>query len=102
MEYLAKSFANEHGIELMKDPIARQRLKQSAERAKIVLSSNELVDLELPFVYFNGIRALHINTNLGREPFEKLIEPTVDRSLEICQLAMKDAATSVKDIDSID
>src|SRR5215471_9471768 len=72
MEHLAAQFKSEHDVDLMSDPVARQRLKQAAESAKIVLSSESVTKVDLPFIYSTGGQAVHLSTRISRASFEGL------------------------------
>ena len=101
VEHLATDFKATHDIDLMSDPVARQRLKQAAESAKITLSSLNVAEIDLPFIYSNNGRAFHFGTTISRGTFENLIDDLVARSIEVCKLALKDAGLAPKEIDQV-
>ncbi|MFN7962919.1 MAG: molecular chaperone DnaK [Thermoanaerobaculia bacterium] len=101
MEWLLEEFKKDQGIDLGKDPMAMQRLKEAAEKAKIELSSVMETDINLPFITADASGPKHLNLRLTRAKLEQLVEPLIRRSLEPCQQALKDAGLSAKDIDEV-
>jgi len=101
INYLADEFKNSEGIDLRKDPMALQRLKEAAEKAKIELSSSNSTDVNLPFITATQDGPKHLNINLSRSKFEQLIHDLVDRTKHPCEQAMKDARVSASDIDEV-
>ena len=102
MNHLADQFAQENGgTDLRRDKMALQRLKEAAEKAKHELSSSTETDVNLPFIMADATGPKHLNTSVTRQQLEKLVEVLVQRTLDPCRLAMKDARLTVKDIDEV-
>ncbi len=101
IDYLADEFKKAEGIDLKKDPMALQRLKEAAEKAKVELSSSNSTDVNLPFITATQDGPKHLNINLSRSKFEQLIHDLVDRTKVPCQQAMKDAGVSQSDIQEV-
>lgn len=101
IEFLVDEFKKEQGVDLKKDPLALQRLKEAAEKAKIELSSREQTDINLPYVTADATGPKHMNTRITRAKFESLIEELVNRSIEPCRIALKDAGLTASDIDEV-
>jgi molecular chaperone DnaK len=101
IEYLADSFLSDNGIDLRKDPMALQRLKESAEKAKIELSSSTETDFNLPYITVKDNIPLHIATKLSRAKFEQLIDDIVKRTITPCKTALEKAGLKPSDIDEI-
>lgn len=101
IEYLIDEFKKDQGIDLRKDPLALQRLKEAAEKAKIELSSREQTDINLPYITADASGAKHMDIRVSRAKFESLVEDLVQRTLEPCRIALKDAGKSTKDIDDV-
>jgi len=99
--YLTKEFQKESGIDVTKDPLAMQRLKEAAEKAKIELSSRQQTDINLPYITADASGPKHLNISLTRAKFESLVEDLIERTLEPCKIALKDAGLSVSDIDDV-
>jgi molecular chaperone DnaK len=101
INWLAQEFQNDEGIDLRKDPMALQRLKEAAEKAKIELSSSTETEINLPYIMpVNGIPK-HLVRKLTRAKFEQLADDLIRRSLEPCRKALKDAGVSTNDIDEV-
>ena len=101
IDWLASEFKEEHNIDVTKDPMALQRLKESAEKAKIELSSTQSTEINLPYLMpVDGVPK-HLVRNLTKSKFEQLIQPLVDRTIEPCKSALKNAKMNVDDIDEI-
>lgn len=101
IDWLAQEFMNEEGIDLRKDPMALQRLKEAAEKAKIELSSASSTEINLPYIMpVNGIPK-HLVKTLSRAKFEQLIDDLLQKCVNPCQTAMKDAGLSNSDIDEV-
>ena len=101
IDWLADEFNKDEGIDLRKDPMALQRLKEGAEKAKIELSSSSSTEINLPYIMpVDGVPK-HLVKTLSRSKFEQLTQKLVERTLEPCQKALKDAKMSVNDIDEI-
>jgi len=101
MDYLIDEFKKEQGIDLKKDILALQRLKEAAEKAKIELSSSSQTDVNLPYVTADASGPKHLNVKLSRAKFESLVEDLIERSLAPCRVALSDAKLSASDIDEV-
>ena len=101
IEYLAAEFKKESGIDLHNDPLALQRLKEAAEKAKVELSSSQQTDVNLPYITADATGPKHLNVKLTRAKLESLVEELVMRSLEPCKIALKDSGLSVSEIDEV-
>lgn len=101
IEWLADEFKNDEGIDLLKDPIALQRLKEAAEKAKIELSSTTSTEINLPYITAEGGVPKHLVKTLTRAKFEQLINDIIKRSIEPCERALNSAKLSKTDIDEI-
>jgi molecular chaperone DnaK len=101
IEWLTATFKSESGIDISKDPMAMQRLKEAAEKAKIELSSAQQTDINLPFLTADQTGPKHLNVNLTRSKFEQMIANIVERTLAPCRQAMKDAGLSNADINEV-
>lgn len=101
IDWMTGEFTKDQGIDLRKDKMALQRLKESAEKAKTELSTAAETDLNLPFVTADATGPKHLVMKLTRSKFEQLTEDLVQRSLEPCRLALKDAGIPVSDIDEV-
>ncbi len=101
IDYLADEFKKEQGIDLHNDPLALQRLKEGAEKAKIELSSTQQTDINLPYITADAAGPKHLNIKLTRAKLESLVEELVQRTIAPCKTALKDAGLSVSDIDDV-
>ena len=101
MDYLIDEFKKESGVDLSKDQLALQRLKESAEKAKIELSSSASTTVNLPYVTADATGPKHLNVTISRSKFESLVEELINRSIEPCKVALKDAKLSATDIDDV-
>ncbi|AHF96631.1 MAG: molecular chaperone DnaK [Desulfurella sp.] len=101
LDYLADEFKKEHGIDLRNDPMALQRLKEASEKAKIELSSSLETEVNLPFITADASGPKHLVIKITRAKFEQLVDPLIQRTLEPCRLALKDANLTQKDIDYV-
>lgn len=101
IEYLAAEFKKESGIDLHNDPLALQRLKEAAEKAKVELSSSQQTDVNLPYITADATGPKHLNVKVTRAKLESLVEELVTRSLEPCRIALKDAGLSAGEIDEV-
>ncbi len=101
IEFLADHFKKEEGVDLRKDPMALQRLKEAAEKAKIELSSSMQTEVNLPFITATESGPKHLNITLSRSKFEQLVDDLVQRALEPCKIALKDANLKTGDIDEV-
>jgi molecular chaperone DnaK len=101
IDFLADEFKNQEGIDLRKDPMALQRLKEAAEKAKIELSSSASTEINLPFITATQDGPKHLNLNLSRSKFEQLIHDLVMNTKKPCEQAIKDAGVTTKEIDEV-
>ncbi|MDX9923829.1 MAG: molecular chaperone DnaK [Ignavibacteriaceae bacterium] len=101
IDYLADEFNKQEGIDLRKDPMALQRLKEAAEKAKIELSSSVQTDVNLPFITATQDGPKHLNLNLSRSKFEQLVDDLINRTAGPCERAMKDAGLDASQIDEV-
>jgi molecular chaperone DnaK len=101
IEYLAAEFKKDSGIDLHNDPLALQRLKEAAEKAKVELSSSQQTDVNLPYITADASGPKHLNVKLTRAKLESLVEELVIRSMEPCKIALKDSGLSVSEIDEV-
>jgi len=101
IDYLIDEFQKENGIDLRKDPLALQRLKDAAERAKIELSSAQQTDVNLPYVTADASGPKHMNIRLTRAKLEALVDDLIRKTIEPCRIAMRDANLKISDIDEI-
>jgi molecular chaperone DnaK len=101
MDYLVEEFKKEQGIDLKNDMLALQRLKDAAEKAKIELSSSASTDVNLPYITADAGGPKHMNVKITRAKLESLVDELIQRSLEPCRIALKDAGVSASDIDEI-
>jgi molecular chaperone DnaK len=101
IEYLATEFKKDTGIDLHSDPLALQRLKEAAEKAKIELSSAQQTDVNLPYITADASGPKHLNIKLTRAKLESLVEKLVERTVEPCKIALKDAGLSIGQINEV-
>ena len=101
IEYLVEEFKKDQGLDLRNDPMAVQRLREAAEKAKIELSTAQTTDINLPYITADANGPKHLTLKLSRAKFEQLIDDLVDRSLEPCRLALADSGLSASEIDEI-
>ena len=101
IDYLADEFKKEHGMDLHNDPLALQRLKEAAEKAKIELSSSQQTEINLPYVTADASGPKHLVQKLTRAKFESLVEDLVDRTLGPVRIALKDAGMDASAIDDV-
>lgn len=101
IDYLVEEFKKEQGVDLTADPLALQRLKEGAEKAKIELSSREQTDINLPYITADATGPKHLNIKITRAKFESLIEGLVQRSIDPCKTALADAGLSASEIDDV-
>jgi molecular chaperone DnaK len=99
--YLASEFEKESGMDITKDPLAMQRLKEAAEKAKIELSSSQQTEVNLPYITADAAGPKHLNIKLTRAKLESLVEDLIKRTIEPCRIALKDAGMSVSEIDDV-
>ncbi|MDP2800426.1 MAG: molecular chaperone DnaK, partial [Phreatobacter sp.] len=101
VDYLAAEFQKEQGIDLRKDKLALQRLKEAAEKAKIELSSSTQTEINLPFITADASGPKHLQLKLTRAKFEALVDDLIQRTMEPCKKALKDAGISAGQIDEV-
>ncbi len=101
IDWLVEEFNKDQGIDLSKDAMALQRLKEAAEKAKCELSSTAQTDINLPFITADGSGPKHLNVTLTRAKFEQLVDDLVQRTVTPCRNALKDAGVSASDIDEV-
>jgi len=101
IDWLIDEFKKSDGIDLSKDPMAMQRLKEAAEKAKIELSSTMETDINLPFVTADQNGPKHMNLKLSRAKYEQMVDDLVQRSIEPCKAALSDAGVSTSEIDQV-
>lgn len=101
IEYLAEEFKKDTGVDVHNDPLALQRLKEAAEKAKIELSSSQQTDVNLPYITADATGPKHLNVKLTRAKLESLVEELINRTKGPCEMALKDAGLSAKDINDV-
>ncbi len=101
IDFIIDEFKKINGIDLKKDPIALQRIKASAERAKIELSSTQQTEINEPYIAMANGAPVHLNIKLTRAKLESLAEELIEKTIEPCRIALKDAGLSVSDIDDV-
>jgi molecular chaperone DnaK len=101
IEYLIAEFKKDQAIDLSKDPMAMQRLREAAEKAKVELSGAQQTDINLPFISADQSGPKHMNLKLTRAKFEQLVGDLVERTLEPCRIALQDAGLSAAQIDEV-
>jgi molecular chaperone DnaK len=101
INYLADEFKKESGIDVRKDPLAMQRLKEAAEKAKIELSSSQQTEINLPYITADAAGPKHLNMKLTRAKLESLVEDLVQKTMEPCRIALKDAGLSMKEVSEV-
>ncbi len=98
INFLADEFKKESGVDVRRDPLAMQRLKEAAEKAKIELSSSQQTDVNLPYITADATGPKHLNIKLTRAKLESLVEDLIQKTIEPCRIALKDAGLSSKDV----
>ena len=101
MDYIIDEFMKESGVDLSKDTLSLQRLKEAAEKAKIELSSSQQTTVNLPYITADATGPKHLNVTITRAKFESLVDELITRSIEPCKVALKDAKLSASDIDDV-
>ena len=101
IDYLVEEFKKDTGIDLSADPLALQRLKEAAEKAKIELSSTTQTEINLPYITADASGPKHLNIKVTRAKLESLVEDLIERTIEPCKVALKDAGLSASDIDDV-
>ncbi len=101
IDYIGEEFKKESGVDVRRDPLAMQRLKEAAEKAKIELSSSQQTDINLPYITADASGPKHLNVKLTRAKLESLVEDLVQKTIEPCRIALKDADLSIKDVSEV-
>jgi len=101
IDYIAAEFQKESGVDVSKDPLAMQRLKEAAEKAKIELSSGQQTEVNLPYITADASGPKHLNIKLTRAKLESLVEDLVQRTIGPCRTALKDAGLSINDVNEV-
>jgi len=101
MDYVVTEFKKDQGVDLSKDVLALQRLKEAAEKAKIELSSSQQTEFNLPYITADASGPKHLTMKITRAKFESLVDELVERTIEPCRIAVKDAGVKVSDIDDV-
>src|SRR5512135_770217 len=101
IDYVVTEFKKEQGVDLSKDVLALQRLKEAAEKAKIELSSSTQTDINLPYITADASGPKHLNMKLTRSKLESLVEELIERTIEPCRIAIKDAGVKASDINDV-
>ncbi len=101
IDYLADEFQKDNAMDLRNDPLAKQRLKEAAEKAKIELSSSQQTEVNLPYITADASGPKHLVTKITRAKLESLVESLIDRTIEPCRVALNDAGLKVSEIDEV-
>ena len=101
IDFLVETFKKEQGFDLRNDPLALQRLKEAAEKAKIELSSSQQTDINLPYITADQTGPKHLNVKLTRSKLESLVEDLIERTMEPCRIALKDAGLAAGEINEV-
>ena len=101
LDFLADEFKKENGVDLHNDPLALQRLKEAAEKAKIELSNSQQTEVNLPYITADQTGPKHLVTKLTRSKLESLVGDLVSRTIDPCRVALQDADLSIDDIDDV-
>jgi len=101
IDYLAAEFEKESGVDIRKDPLAMQRLKEAAEKAKIEVSTSQQSEVNLPYITADASGPKHLSIKLTRAKVESLVEDLIARTIEPCRIALKDAGLKVSEIDDV-
>ncbi len=101
IDYLASEFEKESGVDIKKDPLAMQRLKEAGEKAKIELSSGQQTEVNLPYITADASGPKHLNIKLTRAKLESLVGGLITRTIDPCKLALKDAGLKVSEVDDV-
>jgi len=101
IQYLTSEFQKESGVDITQDPLAMQRLKEAAETAKIELSTQQQIEVNLPYITADASGPKHLNIKLTRAKLESLVEELVSKTMGPCKIALKDAGLNVNEIDDI-
>jgi len=101
IDYLAKEFQKESGVDIRRDPLAMQRLKEASEKAKIELSSRQQTEVNLPYITADASGPKHLNINLTRAKLESLVEDLIEKTIAPCKTALSDAGLKVSEVDDV-
>jgi molecular chaperone DnaK len=101
IEYLSSEFQRESGVDITRDPLAMQRLKEAAEKAKIELSSSQQTEINLPYITADASGPKHLNIKLTRAKLESLVDELISKTIGPCKIALKDAGLKVSEIDDV-
>lgn len=101
IDYIAQEFKKDTGVDVQKDPLALQRLKEAAEKAKIELSSSQQTEINLPYITADASGPKHLNLKMTRAKLESIVEDLVERTMGPCKMALKDAGVSINDISDV-
>jgi molecular chaperone DnaK len=101
IDYIAEEFRKEQGVDLKKDVLALQRLKEAAEKAKIELSSGQQTEVNLPYITADASGPKHLGVKITRAKFESLVEDLIKRTIEPCKIALKDAGLTTSQVDDV-
>jgi molecular chaperone DnaK len=101
IDFIIAEFKKDQGVDLSKDVLALQRLKEAAEKAKIELSSSAATDINLPYITADATGPKHLNIKMTRAKLESLVDELIERTIEPCRVAIKDAGVNVKDIHDV-
>jgi molecular chaperone DnaK len=101
IDYIVTEFRKEQGVDLTKDVLALQRLKEAAEKAKIELSNSTQTDVNLPYITADATGPKHLNIKLTRAKLESLVDELIERTMEPCRIAVKDAGVKLSEIDDV-
>ncbi len=101
IQYLTKEFERESGVDITRDPLAMQRLKEAAEKAKIELSTQQQTEVNLPYITADASGPKHLNIKLTRAKLESLVDELIEKTMGPCKIALKDAGLKVNEIDDV-
>ncbi len=101
IDYISAEFQKESGVDISKDPLAMQRLKEAGEKAKVELSSGQQTEVNLPYITADASGPKHLNIKLTRAKLESLVDDLVRRTIEPCRIALKDAGLSINDVSEV-
>ena len=101
IDYLAKEFQKESGVDIRRDPLAMQRLKEASEKAKIELSTRQQTEVNLPYITADASGPKHLNINLTRAKLESLVEDLIEKTIAPCKTALNDAGLKVAEVDDV-
>jgi molecular chaperone DnaK len=101
IDYLAKEFQKESGVDIRRDPLAMQRLKEASEKAKIELSTRQQTEVNLPYITADASGPKHLNINLTRSKVESLVEDLIEKTIAPCKMALTDAGLKVSEVDDV-